>query len=403
VITSNGYNLIGFTSPSFTATTGDQTNTTSTPSNPQFTPDTLQGNGGPTLTLLPSSSLVLNQGSASLAVSTDGVTPLTTDQRGDARTAAGHVDIGSVEASASDQPAPTVTLTSPANDSLTNNTEPTFSGTANGDLSTVTINIYSGSAAVGTPVQTVMTAASGGTYSVSLPVADALTSGEYTAQASQLDSDGETGYSATSTFTVDTIPPAVTITSQVGTAASPIDPGLGSLANNGGLTDTLLPAGNSPALGTGSIALIPTSVTMDQRGDPRTASDDTVVDIGSVEVTQSATPTAPTVTASTASLPANATTLTIAGTGFDPTAANDTVTFNDGAVGTVTAATTTSLTVSLSTDPTTAESLTAIVTADGQPSASEQVATVIPVVSPMQVQCLDEHLLKRLVVAIVLE
>ena len=50
-------------------------------------------------------------------------------------------------------------------------------------------------------------------------------------------------------------------------------------------------------------------------------------------------------------LAANATTLTIAGSGFDPIAANNTVVFNDGAVGTVTAATTASLTVTFSTSP----------------------------------------------------
>ena len=42
----------------------------------------------------------------------------------------------------------------------------------------------------------------------------------------------------------------------------------------------------------------------------------------------------PVVTSSTASLAANATTLTINGFGFDTTAANNTVVFNDGAVGT---------------------------------------------------------------------
>ncbi len=43
----------------------------------------------------------------------------------------------------------------------------------------------------------------------------------------------------------------------------------------------------------------------------------------------------PVVTSSTASLAANATTVTINGFGFDGTASHNTVTFNDGAVGTV--------------------------------------------------------------------
>ena len=86
-------------------------------------------------------------------------------------------------------------------------------------------------------------------------------------------------------------------------------------------------------------------------------------------------------TASTADLAANATTLTINGTGFSTTAANNTVVFNDGAVGTVTNATATSLTVSISTMPTAVGSLTAVVTTNGVSSGSAvQVATVAPVV-----------------------
>ncbi len=88
------------------------------------------------------------------------------------------------------------------------------------------------------------------------------------------------------------------------------------------------------------------------------------------------------VTSNTANLAANATTIVIAGTGFDPIVANNSVAFNDNAVGTVTAATATSLTVEFATDPTTAANLTAIVTSDSQSNASAvQVATVTPVVT----------------------
>jgi len=90
----------------------------------------------------------------------------------------------------------------------------------------------------------------------------------------------------------------------------------------------------------------------------------------------------PVVTSSTASLAANATTVTINGAGFDPTAAHNTVTFNDGAVGTVTSATNSSLTVTFGTNPTSAGSLTAIVTTNSVSSGSAvQVASVIPVVT----------------------
>ena len=90
----------------------------------------------------------------------------------------------------------------------------------------------------------------------------------------------------------------------------------------------------------------------------------------------------PAVTSSVAGLAANASTLSITGSGFDPTIGNDSITFNDGAVGTVTAATPTSLTVALGTDPTSAGNLTAQVSVDGVGSgAAVQVATVTPVVT----------------------
>ena len=91
----------------------------------------------------------------------------------------------------------------------------------------------------------------------------------------------------------------------------------------------------------------------------------------------------PVVTSSIANLPANATTITINGTGFDPVAAHDTVTFNDGAVGSVTTASATSLTVTFSIKPATAGSLTAVVTTlSANSGAPVQVATVTPVVTP---------------------
>ncbi len=66
-----------------------------------------------------------------------------------------------------DQTAPSVTLAAPTNGSSLNSNEPTFSGSAGTaaiDLPTITIKIYSGGSATGTPVQT-LTATSSGTYS----------------------------------------------------------------------------------------------------------------------------------------------------------------------------------------------------------------------------------------------
>ena len=86
-----------------------------------------------------------------------------------------------------------------------------------------------------------------------------------------------------------------------------------------------------------------------------------------------------TLTSSTANLGIAASTLTIAGFGFDTNTANDSVSFSDGAVGTVTSATTSTLTVGFTTQPAAAGSLTAAVTTDGftNTNGSQQVATVI--------------------------
>lgn len=85
---------------------------------------------------------------------------------------------------------------------------------------------------------------------------------------------------------------------------------------------------------------------------------------------------APTVTASTVNLLASATSLTINGAGFDLTPANNTVAFSPTGTGTVTGSTATTLTVTGITGLTVGV-LNAIVTTNGQASASTQVATVV--------------------------
>src|SRR5580704_7893629 len=92
-----------------------------------------------------------------------------------------------------------------------------------------------------------------------------------------------------------------------------------------------------------------------------------------------------TITSSTANLMANASAIVISGTNFDPIVANDSVTFTNGngtVTGTVTAASATSLTVAI--DPTSqlvGGNLDAQVTADAASSTSQQVATVVPVIT----------------------
>ena len=116
---------------------------------------------------------------------------------------------------------PSVTLTSPASDSTTTDTTPNFAGVAGvaaGDSTTVTVKVYSGTGTGGALVQTrTITRAGDGTYSVD--AAPALPLGTYTAQAEQLDSAANMGFSGANTFTIeagpppppDTTPPVITV------------------------------------------------------------------------------------------------------------------------------------------------------------------------------------------------
>jgi hypothetical protein len=105
-----------------------------------------------------------------------------------------------------DTAAPAVTLVDPANGSSTNNATPALAGAAGalaGDSSIVTVKIWSGSIASGSPLHTLITMRFGGSWSVTAP---ALGDGTYTARAEQSDVVANLGVSAPSTFTVDTVP-----------------------------------------------------------------------------------------------------------------------------------------------------------------------------------------------------
>ncbi|MEH1871599.1 DUF4347 domain-containing protein [Nostoc sp.] len=77
---------------------------------------------------------------------------------------------------------------------------------------------------------------------------------------------------------------AFTTSTLVGTSASPIDPKLGLLQNNGGATLTQALLANSPAIDAGKNSLVTTGVITDQRGTPFSRIFNGVVDIGAYEV-----------------------------------------------------------------------------------------------------------------------
>ncbi|MEH2243208.1 DUF4347 domain-containing protein [Nostoc sp.] len=83
---------------------------------------------------------------------------------------------------------------------------------------------------------------------------------------------------------------AFTTSTLVGTSASPIDPKLGLLQNNGGATFTQALLANSPAIDAGKNSLFPIGVITDQRGTRFNRIFNGVVDIGAYEVQSPVTP-----------------------------------------------------------------------------------------------------------------
>ena len=105
--------------------------------------------------------------------------------------------------------------------SPTNDSTPTLTGGAGvevGDDQTVAVTIYEGVSVGGSVAASESVTPSGGAWSYTAPQ---LADGTYTAQASQSDDAGNTGTSALVTFTIDTTPPKVTLTSPAhGSSAS---------------------------------------------------------------------------------------------------------------------------------------------------------------------------------------
>ena len=109
-----------------------------------------------------------------------------------------------------------VTLEAPADNALTNDATPVFSGhasTAAGDSSTVNVEVYRPVAGgADTLVQTVSVVHSAVDGSWSVAASPALADGPYVAYATQDDSNANTAYSAPRSFTVDATRPGVTLT-----------------------------------------------------------------------------------------------------------------------------------------------------------------------------------------------
>ena len=121
---------------------------------------------------------------------------------------------------------PKLTITSPANASAINNQLPLFSGTTNDpfDWETemfdpVRLNIYAGTVVGKAPLQALATPSLPTDGSWSLAATQALSDGVYTAQATQTNL-GKTGESEPVTFTVDTTPPGITLTSPANLSSS---------------------------------------------------------------------------------------------------------------------------------------------------------------------------------------
>jgi hypothetical protein len=105
---------------------------------------------------------------------------------------------------------PTVTLNQPPSPSK--DSTPSFTGTAS-DTETVTVRIYKGGKAEGSPISAATASGTGGSWS-SGEASPSLSAGEYTAQASQPSSLGNpAGKSNAVTFTINTSPPTVTLNS----------------------------------------------------------------------------------------------------------------------------------------------------------------------------------------------
>jgi hypothetical protein len=125
--------------------------------------------------------------------------------------ALGHVGESTTSTFRIDTIAPTLSVNSPKSGQTLTSPKVGFSGSTNassGDPSTLTVEIYSGSSASGSPEQTLEGHRSGSSWSTSEL---RLTNGVYTVRAEELDAAGNPGKSEPVTFSVNSSAPSVTL------------------------------------------------------------------------------------------------------------------------------------------------------------------------------------------------
>ncbi len=129
---------------------------------------------------------------------------------------------------------PVLSISAPSDGALTNVRATPIAGVAGtlaGDQATVTVRLYAGPLASGSPLQTLSTSRNAGTGAWSVTAA-ALPDGVYTVRAAQDDAAGNTGLSSSVTFTVDGTAPAPTITAPTAGQRTDGTPQLSGAAGN---------------------------------------------------------------------------------------------------------------------------------------------------------------------------
>lgn len=172
----------------------------------------------------------------------------------------GHCAMG-IAPGDTDFAAPAVTITAPANGSSAESPTPVLSGAAgtdSADQSTVSVAIYAGAGATGTPLETVNAAVNAGQWQAT-PAS--LAPGTYTAQAAQTDASGNAGLSATTTFavtapaTVTTGPTRAQVAAALDTTASDLRKSLAKLPISKLLKQGSLTVKNVKALSAGKFVM----------------------------------------------------------------------------------------------------------------------------------------------------